>query len=746
MFNRRLLFQGSILLTFSVFLSRMPLFNSLGYECSVAIALLLPFVIGIPVVGTVRRRMTTTGPPAAPDLRTMFLEFFREGVVLLLLPLIVETLNLYFVKNCSYIEGLLFYLLIPAVTLVWVIALALFCSLITRRALLLYWLLLLVNFLYPLYIGYATPQIYSYNFVYGYFPGFSYDELLRISLPLVLSRGVTLLVAFTLVLVARTMLLRRNPDAGKAPLRPNLAMLFVCAILLSCSWVFRERLGFESSPRAIRETLDAQYMTEHFNIFYSQASFSEQEIQRVADEHEFRFHQVATALAVSFTGRVDSYIYPDAETKRWFIGAGNTNIAKPWRKEIHLNKESWDDVLKHELVHVLAGEFGMPLIKAHYNIGLVEGLAMAVDHEFGNKTLEEYAAAILKFGLVSDPVRLVKPAGFATQTSTVSYVMMGSFCKYLIDRYGIVHFKDLYGGGSVEDVYGVSYEKLAAGWERSLDRIDVPASWRRHVEFYFNRPSIFAKECVRKIADLNDRGGTYLRSKDYEAAAGAYRAALATSWNSESYTGLVRAEFGASHFDSVIALVDARMTDTLRRPGIANLFLLYGDAQWYRGNVDAAEKIYEEILRLDLSQRYSEAAAIRRLTLLDPRTRSVLAEYFAGRLADSSAQRLVDSLEHGGASPALGYLAGSIAFRLHRYDDVLQSLASDTFAAGDSLLRAGREELLGEACFMLEEYQQARIHFWQSLNFRHNQASVGRVNDWLGRCEWYEENAEASAP
>ena len=740
MFNRGMILQGSAMVTFSIVISQLPLFNYLGYEFSVAVSLMMP-IVGLFAIRRLMRRFPSATIPVRDVLATI-MELLREGFLLLLLPVIVATLNMFFVKNCSYTEGLFFYLLIPVVTLVWVLALAAFCFVAVRRALVLYVALVLALLLYPLYLGYSTPQIYSYNFIYGYFPGFSYDEILRISTPLMLFRGITLVVSLSLALLSCLILLRRTPDAGRRRIRAFGISLAVCVVLLSAAWILRVQLGFESSAQFIRRTLGEEYTTEHFRIYYSRGSFSDEEIRRVAAEHEFRLDQVATALAVSFEGRIDSYIYPDVDMKRRFIGTGNTNIAKPWRKEIHLNKDSWDDVLKHELVHVIAGEFGMPVIRAHYNIGLVEGLAMEVDHDFGNRTLEQYAAALLKYNLVSDPARLVKPVGFATQSSSVSYVMMGAFCKFLIDRYGIVHFKELYRGSSVEEVYGVSYERLAAEWQHSLDRIDVPASWRRHVEFYFKRPSIFAKECARTIADLNDRAARDLQAKDFVAAQELFRHALTTSWNTESYTGLVRAMFGAARYDSVIATLTAQMRDSVKRSGIANLFLVYGDAQWYRGEYDAALRVYREISSLDLSPRYSEAAALRLAVLQDDRLRMSLAKYFAGGIADSIAERMIDSLRASTPSPLLNYIKAKIALRQHHDDAAIRALLAQPALFADSVLQAGKEQLLGEAHFMKEEYQQARVHFWQSLNFISNQASIDRVNDWLERCDWFVVNAD----
>ncbi len=737
--RKRDIVQFVIMLLYAILCSQLPLFNYIGYEFSVAIAIALPFIVGIPAIKLFRKHFQDKSAINVSEVWFFVRESLLRGVLLLFLPLIVGTLNMFVVKNCSYGEGILFYLLIPTVTLVWVTALALFCAVGVRHSFLLYLLILSVVFLHPLYLGYFTPQIYSYNVIYGYFPGFSYDEILRISIPLVLFRCVTLIIAVFLFLLSLLMIIRRTKDSASYSARWIIVGVLLCGTTIVSVWVFRVELGMESSTKHIQQTLGAHHQTEHFDIYYARESFTEKEIQRVGTEHEFRFHQVTTALQTPLNDRVSSYIYPDIDTKRRFIGTGNTNIAKPWRKEIHLNRDSWDDVLKHELVHVIAGEFGMPVIKAHYNIGLVEGLAMAIDPEFGNRTLPEYAKAMIQFKLGVDPVRLIKPVSFAAQASTVSYVMMGAFCKYLIEHYGIARFKDLYRGVSVDDVYGMSYEKLAEGWQHSLDSIDVPLSMRRHVEYFFRRPSIFAKECARTIADLNDRGSRYLEKKNPLAAAEVFQRALQKSWNTESYSGLVRATFGIARYDSVIQLVAAQAQDTLHRSSIINLFLLYGDALWHQREYPAAHSVYEGILSLDLLTRYNEAATIRLAALHAPHLQTTLPVYFAGVLNDTAALHLVDSLHSISTSSILQYLRAKITKRLHDYDAVIQTL-DEEIEFNSSLLDAGKEQLLGEAYFMKGDYQQAKRHFKLSQSFLSNQSSVDRINDWLERCAWFENN------
>ena len=501
MIKKRSALFGLVYAFLAFIISRFPLFNYLGYEFSAAFTFIVPLTSGIMSFSILNESKYQPSASIQKEYGISLSRSIKHHFVLLLIPLLVITINAAVVKNCSYFEGLLFYLLLPCVTMIFCSTLAGWCWVVFRQARLSYALILAIMLLHPIYIGFTTPQIYSYNFIYGFFPGFSYDEVLTISPILILFRLITLIVASLLLLIAYFILSyskRSERVASKmfaftniVKLKTKNILIVILSTILVVVWFMRGSMGFESNTRLIQQALGAIYATDHFSIFYSPKSFSQEEIRWAAAEHEFRYHQVETALQTHFSGKIDSYIYPDAETKRRYIGTGTTNIAKPWRKEIHLNKDSWESTLKHELVHVVAGEFGLPLIKIHYHTGLVEGIATAVDGDFGNRTLHEYAAAMIKFGLIKNTEHLVSPLGFILQSSSVSYTLMGSFCRFLLDRYGILRFKELYGGKSTDEVYGKSYVELVDEWQHFLLRVEVPEQWREHAEFYFKRPSIF---------------------------------------------------------------------------------------------------------------------------------------------------------------------------------------------------------------------------------------------------------------
>ena len=101
-----------------------------------------------------------------------------------------------------------------------------------------------------------------------------------------------------------------------------------------------------------------------YNVCYTK-------LLRIAFDHEFRYTQLSRYLNISDTGKIVSYIYPDEITRKKLIGAGNTTIANPIHKEIHLIYDTFPNpLLKHELTHVLSSEFGTGIMKISPKIGL----------------------------------------------------------------------------------------------------------------------------------------------------------------------------------------------------------------------------------------------------------------------------------------------------------------------------------------------------------------------------------------
>ncbi|MGK0360433.1 MAG: hypothetical protein ACI9U2_002746, partial [Bradymonadia bacterium] len=119
---------AGILLTTAVALCFVPLFNLLAFEFA--------FALGIPVA------LCAGLTGARAEGRTVWrrwLSAMRTAAILATLPLIPITLNALRVRNCDWLEGLLFYALLPGLTVIIASAWGVLAGRLTRRRRLLFW-------------------------------------------------------------------------------------------------------------------------------------------------------------------------------------------------------------------------------------------------------------------------------------------------------------------------------------------------------------------------------------------------------------------------------------------------------------------------------------------------------------------------------------------------------------------------------------------------------------------------------
>src|SRR5579872_683036 len=158
---------GIILYTFlSVALLFVPLFNILGYEFSAAFSLAGSLVAGFITIG-MHKKDTEKGLPSILLSATLVNE------LLLLIPFAIISVAALFIENCAYLEGLLYFLLYPCVTVLIAVSLAGFVlAANVRHARTWFCGLWLLCAAYHAAVAYFNPALFSYWWAVGYFPGF----------------------------------------------------------------------------------------------------------------------------------------------------------------------------------------------------------------------------------------------------------------------------------------------------------------------------------------------------------------------------------------------------------------------------------------------------------------------------------------------------------------------------------------------------------------------------------------------
>ncbi len=727
-----------LLFIVSLALTQVPLFNYLGYEFSASIAIVWSLAAGLLTISLWNKSSGATHPASIPFLgRSMTL-----SLAPLLVPFVVITLNALVVKNCSFIQGTILFLLIviPAVLFANAFSFLIVMSLKRwkKTFFVLSWLLILSQIAY---VTFTRPQIFAFNPILGYFSGLTYDETLEVIDRLVLYRLGTIAFSAFIILEAIAIRKRRMGDVVEPAARTSKSTSYLSVALLLAAgflYAFSDRLGLSSSESSIEGTLGGRTETEHFVISYPDSSLNGLRLQQVILLHEFYYDQLVRTLRVRPAKKVHTFLYASADQKGRLIGASGTNFAKPWLWQLHINLGDVDGSLKHELVHVLAAEFGFPLLRIGVNSGLIEGLAVAIDRVEYEEPINRLAGMAFAAGTTTDVASLFSLSGFMKAPAGVSYTFAGSFCRFLIDRYGMRRFKLLYRTGDFETLYGRSLPALLQEWRRTMTAFRFGEADLAKAEYLFKRRSIFGKECARVIANLNkETRGLLVQRKLTDALASAERSlglTLSTDAVYQKSAALLRLRM----FPEAIAFTERQLLDSVAGPSFLTLKLSLGDALWGIDSLESAMKVYSDLLRSHLSSGWDETLALRLEILLNPGLARELRSYFLAPSEDSARVQILERLvaQHP-KEPIPKYLLAREKIVKERYEDAVQ-LLDGIPPWRTPILELARQRQLGQLSFAIGRYEKAKIYFWQSLNHLYRDVHAVEIEEKIRLCDWME--------
>jgi tetratricopeptide (TPR) repeat protein len=727
-----------LLLLISLGLTQVPLFNYLGYEFSVSIALVWSLAAGLLTISLWNK----SSGPAQPEARPFLVQSIALALVPLFVPFIVMTLNAFVVKNCSFIQGAILFLLIviPAVLFANAFSFLIVMSLKRwkKTIFVLSWLLILSQIAY---VTLTRPQIFAFNPVLGFFAGLTYDETLEVVDRLILYRIGTLAFSAFLILEAIAIRKRRMGDVVDAPTGKSNSTQYISLALLVATgllYVFSDRLGLSSSESSIERSLGGKTETEHFVISYPDSSLKGLRLQQVALLHEFYYDQLVRALRVRPAKKIHTFLYASSDQKGRLIGAAATNFAKPWLSQLHMNLGDLDGSLKHELVHVLAAEFGFPLLRVGVNSGLIEGLAVAVERMEYEEPINRLAGMAFAAGNAPDVSSLFSLSGFMKAPAGVSYTLAGSFCRFLIDRYGMRRFKVLYSTGEFETLYGRSLQVLLQEWRRTMTAFRFGDADLAKAEYLFKRRSIFGKECARVIANLNkETRGLLAQRKFVEALASADKS-LGHTVSADAVYQKSAALLRLGMFPEAIAFTEGQLRDSIAGPSFLTLKLSLGDALWGVDSLESAMKVYSELLRSHLSSGWDETLALRLEILLNPDLARELKSYFLDSSEDSVRVQALEKLavQHP-KEPIVKYLLAREKILKEQYEDAVQ-LLDGIPPWRTPVLELARQRRLGQLSFAIGKYEKAKIYYWQSLNHLYRDVHSVEIEEKIRLCDWVE--------
>jgi tetratricopeptide (TPR) repeat protein len=337
--------------------------------------------------------------------------------------------------------------------------------------------------------------------------------------------------------------------------------------------------------------------------------------------------------------RITVYLFVDAAQKQALMGAADTYIAKPWRREIYVQTAGYPhSVVGHELMHVLAGSFGRgPFHIAGSaggllpNPGLIEGVAVAAAPPEGDLTPRQWAKAMKDLGLLPKLDSLFN-LGFLGQNASTAYTVSGAFVGWVHDRHGAAAVRAWYGGRPLAEVTGVPWADLERAWQADLDTISLPEAARAQAKARFDRPAIFGRTCPRTIDSCKNAGDRLHNGGDEAGAIAKYDEVLRLDPHDGSAPiSIARALIAEGRVDEGLAAL-ARIADGEgpRRDGRDRALEELGDQSLAIDRGDDAVRRYEAVAARTVNEDQLRTIDVKIAAAKDPRARPAVVALLIG--------------------------------------------------------------------------------------------------------------------
>ena len=349
-----------------------------------------------------------------------------------------------------------------------------------------------------LLIFFNSPQLYFFNHLWGYWPGPLYDTLAPFPTAYIPFRIITVLWG-TLFLILS---IKKVKGGRNITQRISLVGVLVgLTVGYSTIWYW----GGITSYTTLKQNLSTHIQTPRFSL-YADQSIPLADLEKWAFRHEFYVQKLLDTLDVEWPEgkQIESFIYANEWQKKQLIGAKETSYVPIWltKDQLHITHNHLTSVLEHELVHVVAKDFGNLLFNGSWNIALIEGLAEAVTQGASrHSTLNELVAVRPEAPPVETVQQLFSPWGFYSKSSGLSYTVAGAFVEFLLQEYPVAFLKESYRGSKLSKNYP-PIEQLVDEWHEYLSTLkeETTESDRRRSNALFEQSSIWQLACPRNPA------------------------------------------------------------------------------------------------------------------------------------------------------------------------------------------------------------------------------------------------------
>jgi hypothetical protein len=655
----------------------LPLFGGPGYEHSLASGVVVPSAAAI-ATAVELSGMECPGPLAGVA------RGLASGAALALVALVTAMLHGLRVGFCDLVGGVVFFVLTAGFGAllggVWGALVAEVGRHVRRRRLVCVLLALagpVAGIAVSVARFYSTPIIFAFDPFFGYFSGALYDTVVDVRAELWSYRGGTLATIAAVVFFAAAL---RRPGEGLA-LRPRRApgggRVVACLVLGACAAAASAAVGLDGAAlghwqtaSTITHALGGRRSGPRCDVVYPQDLLDSTaalllrdcEEELAADEHR---------LGAQLPGRLTEFVFLDAAQKRSLMGAAETSIAKPWRREVYIQLARYPHpVLGHEIAHVVAGSFAPGPFHVGGglwpNPGLIEGIAVATSPDDDELTDGQWARAMLDLHLLP-PARSLFSLDFLGASAAKSYTVAGAFVGWALERWGTATVRAWYGGASLEALTNLPWPALDEAFHEWLRSLPMPPQASAYARARFAAPGVWGRRCPHVVDALVRDAVQCQKDLAFRRAAAFYARALASDpghLRSRVERARLRVRYGDAD-DATRARAELeRLVDDGEAPRTwrDRAEEALADDALSNGRIAEAVAAYRDIAERVLDEDLARTLEVKALGAEDPGARRAVIDLLIGspgHAQDAWVGGVTLGLWTGASSSALGeYLVG----------------------------------------------------------------------------------------
>ncbi|HMJ09797.1 MAG TPA: hypothetical protein VK524_00255, partial [Polyangiaceae bacterium] len=184
---------------------------------------------------------------------------------------------------------------------------------------------------------YTSPMVFAFDPFFGYFAGPLYDTVFDPLRDLLTYRaGSALSLLGFGVLFSRLAVSDSGRPTWTRGGRLSTLVLGACACAGSLSiTALGPELGHYSTSASIQRTLGRRLESQRCTLYYSKNLLA-RDMALLGRECDAHVRELEAYFEIAGADRTAVYVFSSSEEKRAQMGAGNTQIAKPWRREIYV--------------------------------------------------------------------------------------------------------------------------------------------------------------------------------------------------------------------------------------------------------------------------------------------------------------------------------------------------------------------------------------------------------------------------